>query len=566
MNLYNLEKIYALALEPEDKEKYVQWTSQDEVLEFLKDEATDEYIIIYASLPHVFLHTTLITQVELNEEVLNDIKGWSCNPYSSWAITCSSKNVWIDLPLSNSGSKALSMGEQIVFGRSFEAINNNQSYFELNQKIAHVLGIHFVSERNAWCKLDNHGDIVDVFKIINIDDFSRNKTGSIICVKKDELVEYLTIEKYSLIRMFDFSRYKSGDFSSWGTDHKSIDVGDSKSIYGSLKISPGAGSYSRGFQLIELRIPEEHIVNRVCGNSIDTEAKKYCTYIAHDWKNKAISEISCDPSCLSNYFTESQLPFEITPAFFRPEVLLKYKSDRAKYRLENRSISCRGTWYLKSFDINSAEQVHVYLIDLSKLPYEEQLHWKQYNEIPKAPLSARAIKTDFEGQFDEEYDPLPSLKYKLEKLSSANVGWWILRDKGASDKVHYPFTNSKDEWAEEILNLDQILVEGFEYKWLRKKAKELGCNPDDNLRALKLLEQILIASGFENEHAKKIMTPFHVVHNLRSILKGHTSGTEAESERKKALSIYGSYRKHFEKICADCDESIDIVLKALEGM
>ena len=198
------------------------------------------------------------------------------------------------------------------------------------------------------------------------------------------------------------------------------------------------------------------------------------------------------------------------------------------------------------------------------MPYEEQLHWKQYNEPPKAPLSERAIKTDFEGQFYEGYDPLPSLKRKLKELHSQGAQWWVLRDDNAPDKVHYPYTESKDEWAEEILNLDQLLVEGLQEKWLRKKAKELGCKPDDRLRALKLLEAILVAVDFEQDHAREIMTPFHIVHNLRSILKGHTSGTEAENERKNALKDYGSFRGHFEKICSDCDESIEIITKAIK--
>jgi hypothetical protein len=364
--------------------------------------------------------------------------------------------------------------------------------------------------------------------------------------------------------MFDFTRYKSGNFSGWDHSRDSEDLESSASIYGSLSITPGTGSYSRGFQLVDLSIPKERIVNRVWGRPIDEAPKKYCSYIAHDWKNKVISEISCDPNCLSNYFTESDLPFEITPAFFKPEVLSKYKTDRAKYKLDSRCVSCRGAWHLENFDINSAGQVHTYLIYLSRLPYEEQLHWKQYNEKPKAPLSERAIKTDFEGQFYEEYDPLPSLKRKLDQLHSYGAPWWVLRDESAPDKVHYPYTESKDEWAEEILNLDQLLVEGLQEKWLRKKAKELGCNPDARLRALKLLEAILVSLGFEEDHAREIMTPFHVVHNLRSTLKGHTSGTEAENERKTALKEHGSFRKHFENICSSCDESVEIISEAIK--
>lgn len=564
MNLFNLDKIYSLALEPENKIDFDHWVSQEGVVDYLEDEAKEDYVIIYASLPHTFIHSVFIPNVELDEELLKDLQNWSYNPYSSWSLTCSSDDVWIEPPLSSSGSKTLSAGEQIIFGRSFEGINNNQSYYELNQKLAHVLDIHFVQERNAWCKLDNHGDMVDVFKVLEIDGLLRSETRRIICAKKDVLSEYVSVKKLTLIRMFDFTRYKSGNFSGWGNGHETEDLGNSVSIFGSLSITPGTGSYSRGFQLIELSIPKEHVVNRVWGRRVDLEPKKYCSYIAHDWKNKVISEISCDPACLSNYFTESDLPFEITPAFFKPEVLSKYKSDRAKYKLESRSISCRSAWHLKTFDINSAGQVHTYLIYLSGLPYEEQLHWKQYNEKPKAPISERAIKTDFEGQFYKEYDPLPSLKRKLDKLNVEGVSWWELRDENAPDKVHYPYTESKDEWADEILNLDQLLVEGLQEKWLRKKAKELGCNPDARLRALKLLEVILVALDFEENHAREIMTPFHVVHNLRSILKGHTSGTEAENERKNALKEHGSFRKHFENICSSCDESIEIIAEAIK--
>jgi hypothetical protein len=149
-------------------------------------------------------------------------------------------------------------------------------------------------------------------------------------------------------------------------------------------------------------------------------------------------------------------------------------------------------------------------------------------------------------------------------LHSEGVSWWKLRDQEAPGKVHYPYTDSRDEWAEEILNLDQLLVEGLEEKWLRKKAKDLKCNPDARLRALKLIETILVAADFEESHAREIMSPFHMVHNLRSVLKGHASGTEAEKIRKDALTEHGSFRKHFEKICSECDESIEILICAFK--
>lgn len=566
MDLINLEDIIALANEPEEKEAFNTWVQQNDIIPFLENEAQDEYVIIYASFPHVFIHAVLIPEVNLEESIVSDLLKWSYNPFSSWGLTVSSDDAWIENPLSSAGSDTLKSGEQILFGRSFEGNTSRSTYFEFNQKIAHVINVHYVPERKAWCKLDRFGDIEDSVKIIELKGLPKNRQGTIISVKKAALGEYAGVKNLSLLRMYDFTRYKAGGFSGWGNNNKQIDFGNTSSIFGKLVVKPGTHSYSRGFQLIDIRVPKEQVIDSFCGGPTAKGTKQYCSFIAQDWKNKKISEISCDPLCLANYVTESDLPFEITPAFFKPEVLLKYKSDRAKYKLASRSVGCRGTWHLETFDINDAGQVHTYLVYLSRLPYEEQLHWKEFNEKPKAPLSKRAIQTDFEGRFYDGYDPLPSLKRKLEELHNTNTKWWTLRDQDSPNKVHYPYTSSQDEWADEILNLDQLLVEGLEEKWLRRKAQQLGCNPEAKLRALKLVEEILVALDFEAEHARQIMSPFHGVHNLRSTLKGHASGSKAENRRKESLKEFGSFRNHFEKLCANCDESMEIIIEAFKKL
>ncbi len=564
MDIYNFKKIMLLALEPEDSEQYGRWILQEEIARFLDDEASDEYVIIYASLPHIFMHAVFVPAHEFDEETVHDLLNWSCNPFSSWGLTCSSEDAWIGSPLDNSGSKTLESGEQLLFGRSFDGGPDEDTYFEFNQKIAHVLDVHFVPERKSWCKLDAHGDIDEIIKILEISPFPKNETGTIVCIKQSSLGEYAGAENLNLLRMFDFTRYRHDSFSGWGDNRDYSEIAGYKSIHGLLTIVPGAGSFSRGVQILDVRTPKEKIVDAVWGKSSDDENKQYCSYLAQDWKNHRITEISCSPDCLANYFTKSDLPFTMTPAFFRPEVLLKYKADKKKYRLQNRSVGCRGSWHLETFDVNSAGQVHTYLVYLSRLPYEEQLHWKQYNQHPKAPISDRAYTTDFEGEFYKEYDSLMSLKGKLFNLNEENVDWWRLRDKNAPDKVNYPYTDSEDEWAEEILNLDQLLIEGFEEVWLRKKAKVLGCNADDRLRSLKLIETILAKNGFEEDHAREIMSPFHIIHNLRSKLKGHTTGSDAETERRNAISEFGSYKKHFEKLCEDCDKSLKIIASTLK--
>ena len=101
---------------------------------------------------------------------------------------------------------------------------------------------------------------------------------------------------------------------------------------------------------------------------------------------------------------------------------------------------------------------------------------------------------------------------------------------------------------------------------MRKKAKELGRNPDTKLRELKLTEECLVAVGFEDDHAHQLMSPFHDVHNLRSILKGHASGSEAKKIRKQALQQFGSFRRHFEHLCAECDDSLETIIEAFHEL
>ena len=103
------------------------------------------------------------------------------------------------------------------------------------------------------------------------------------------------------------------------------------------------------------------------------EEREHTSFIAQDWKNKRIAEISCAPGATANYFTESDLPFELSPAYFRPEVLSKYKADSQKYTLQDRSITCRGAWHLKTYDINEAGQVHTYLVYLRQLPMQRAI-------------------------------------------------------------------------------------------------------------------------------------------------------------------------------------------------
>jgi hypothetical protein len=546
-----------ISIPPSGKHAFDAWLEGKDAIELLKDNTRCEHFVVYASSVHTFMHAIVVPASKINPPDVEDLLSWSCSPSSSWGISYKFSNpreVSVLHPLASAGSETLACGEQLVFCRSFDGRVGEKSYFEVLQKFAHIFDLHFLQERNSYCRLDRLGDIEDVIRIVSNPKRAGDIFGETVITFHRELLDrYLALTDSVLVQTFDFTRFRLSEFRGWPQSQNTLQVADGDLYYRSL-IASGYGSFIRGVQIIRPEVSKETLFEPF--GPVEEGEKVYASFIAHDWKNGAIAEISCAPGSTANYFTESELPYELSPAFFRPEVLLKYKSDSEKYRLQDRSISCRGTWHLQTYDTNEVGQVHTYLVYLRSLPYEEQLHWKAHNERPKGPISKRAARTDFEGNWDLDYDPLISLRTALLELSRQSVPWWTLRSAKLPDQVHYPATSSSDEWSNEILQLDQFVVEGFEETWLRKTAQSLGRAPDLKFRSVKLTKECLIGLGFEEEHASQITEPLVSLHNLRSKLKGHAAGDEAAKIRRALLTQYGTYRAHFRALCDGVDKTI----------
>jgi hypothetical protein len=558
-----ISTITAFGRAPDDKDSFNTWLEMGDALAFLRKNTRDSDFVLYASNVHTFIHAVVVPNELLNPPDVDDLMAWNFNPSSTWGIWTrfsTPPEIRIGQPLEDSG-KTFSRGEQIVFARSFEGHVGDKSYFEVLQKFIHVFDLHFMVERNAYCRLDRRGDIDEVVQIIRVPrDKDLWSSSTIILVKRDVLDEYLLLTGSSIVRMFDFTRYKPRGFDGWSGKQGAEEVREDNLFFRSGS-DAGHAAYIRGVQIIPPTATRDDLLKN--HTFVPDKEREYASFIAQDWKNKVIREISTAPEATANYFTKSDLPFEVTPAFFRPEVLLKYKADAEKYRLTDRSITCRGAWYLKTYDINEAGQVHTYIVYLRDLPYEEQLHWKAYNEPPKAPISQRAFTNDFEGQFYSGYDSLNSLEQIVHELKDNGAPWWTLRSDNLLDKVHCPVTTSPDEWSDEILHLDQLLVEGFEEKWLREKARALGRILEPSFRSLKLTEECLLGLGFESDHASKVLKPLRELHDLRSKLKGHAAGKEAAELKKRALAEFGSYKEHFRALAQNCDESIRTIAATL---
>lgn len=368
-----------------------------------------------------------------------------------------------------------------------------ESYIEFNQIVTHPLELHWSEIKQALCSVNDSGDEVEKIKIIRESDIT------LVTIRRKTLDKLLHLGQWVLVRYVDFTRREKDFYNYQGVKSKTVVPPEYEAKY---EIRSCGLKYVefRGAQIERPKTPKEKVLSFFEDEELDE--RKYATFTVYDWKNKAILEnYSLSPENFANYFTESDLPFETSPIFFKAEVIDKYKHNPDKYEVSERTISCRGGWYLQTYDINEYNQIHTYAVYLSRLPYTEQLHWLQYNEKPKGGLSKRAFRTDFEGEFPEDKSVLEELKESLDDLTKVeieNISSPIWTPKGgswenASKGLYLVLTENPNQWHDFIIALANTVNEGFQKKTLKQIALVLG-NKDD-FGTLGLIKFILKAKG-----------------------------------------------------------------------
>jgi hypothetical protein len=546
-----------MSVPPLDGVSFQSWLDQDDAVAFLQRNTVDDEFVLYANMPSIYMHAVLVPSISVERPNVEDLMSWHFDAYSSWGVmssASSSREIEITPPLDHTGSVTFDRGEQLIFARNFEGRVGEKHYIEILQKFTHLSGLHYLHEKGSYCCLDRHGDVEEVIRMIEIDAKGQMFGGTIVTVKREVLDRYATLTDSAIVRTFDFTRFCLSKFGGWRDNHDG-GITNVDDLFYRKHVEPGHASYMRGCQIVRSQVSKDAVIDEF--HPCSEKNEEYASFIAHDLRHDEVREISCAPRATANYFVDSDLPFEHSPAFFRPEVLSKYKADSEKYRMDSRTISCRGTWSLQSYDINDVGQVHTYLVYLRHLPYEEQLHWKAHNEAPKSTISLRAYLQDFEGSWQEIYDPLESIHDHVRKLRDAREPWWTLRTEDTIIRSHYPITASFDEWADEILHLDQLIIEPFEKSWFKRELERLGKEPNPRFGSLVLTEETLSAWGLDADEAKRVVAPLRILHDLRSKLKGHGIGRDSLTQiKQQALTEYGSYKEHFRALCASCDQSL----------
>ncbi len=404
----------------------------------------------------------------------------------------------------------------LFFSRSNYKDGKLITQYELLQHFVHANGLFLDNEKGTFNLINEDGDVEPKALIIVEQNFN------LILFERKALDYYLGYANHFLVRFFELKELESP--LQW-----------SISSLQTSKIKRRIYEYEdiprfKGVEVIQTVYSIEKIEK---GNP-----KKYENFIINDFKNSKIVEWSCAPEMLDNYYKDTGKPFETSPAFFNPEVLSKYKNNHEKYEVRERGIHCYGSWSLKSYSINDEGQVHAYIYCLGQLPYKEQLHWKQYNEEPKAWISQVAYNTDFLAEFDEEASTLRAIKQKLAKfppyyLDKEKFVLWA--PKGGDidvllNQVHPVITEIKKEYRDYLLNLTILVIDGLEEKTIRNLVQA-----DEKTKTMECLEILLKSWGSQSTNT--IMKALRALQRKRSKYAGHGGGKIDFNMKADSLKI-----------------------------
>ena len=242
------------------------------------------------------------------------------------------------------------------------------------------------------------------------------------------------------------------------------------------------------------------------------------------------------PDALANYFgANPDAPQYLTPVHFRREVLAKYFAEPERYEVSDGRLTCLHLWSCQ-IDNDLESRVVVFLGDLGRdLPYEERLHWRQFNISPEGGISETSFRRSFLAQFADSQSS--DLTFRQEYADTSHCwqerhGWALYLAPSAGDShllstVRIPVTNSQAELDEQVGYLTKLLVDFLNEKELASRSGRL----DEDAKGITKLELFLQKIGFPERQT--FIQLLRNLQALRSAGSAHRKGSAYDKTRAK---------------------------------
>lgn len=433
--------------------------------------------------------------------------------------------------------------EPFLFSKHFSFCDGNDSYVDVSEEFILYFNLYekgLNKQNRKFCFIDELGEFDDVIII----------EPKKVKIKMKYLKEYISIRGLYFSICYDFMRIDKNnleqldilpkdenfqsDFFFYNHLIRPLDFELNKNqswIHGKVIISPDKGrkKYHLDFDNLECATFITGYDNQ--GNEILQDCKK-----------------------------ENGKYFILT--YFKKEVLNKYYNDPGKYEID--SYHVKSKFFTLKIDNNIASYVPVFLVELGKLPYKEQLHWKQYNIPPQKGISSTYQRTMIDGDWASYPESLDLFfKYKYNQFNQKwekKFGWKFYKKLAKEDEylftaLHIPTSNNVKAFREQILTIVKITIDRLNEAEFSKRI-----NHDPYDRGITKLEKFLRVNEVE------IPDMILFLRNLWYLRSGQLSHSFSESNKdcKKAMEYFNLKGSNYVEVAEEIFKKSIFTLNTLE--
>ena len=395
---------------------------------------------------------------------------------------------------------------------------------------------------------------------ISTDPVIRYANHEHVLVRIEHLKDYLAARKMILVRFHDHRRHVGRPITdAVRKHHGSRVVKNDSRFYDTIVYADEKETRSRllGKDIITAYDEPRHHEYRLLAG------KRY-KFVKFIWKiddDGNPVEASCNRDQEPNDF--------LRKVYFKKDVLQKYYGNTRIYTVTDGSLRHLDLWDIPHWQ-NECNLVFVLLGDLGRIPYEEQLHWKQYNVAPDGGISETFYKRQIKGEFAESGDPIHviiHLRKQINEKFQKAFGFSLFRelakgDRYVLDTLHGLTTNEQKEFDEQILYMAKGFVDSLDKKSLKSNTRWTPESSSDDT-TLKYLENFLRErSNLEQDDVSDLIEIFRSVQKLRSLSTAHVKSTKYDAYLTKTELDQLEPRERFLKV----SQTFCVQLKKLQSI
>lgn len=367
-----------------------------------------------------------------------------------------------------------------------------------------------------------------------------------ITIKTSFLRDYLAARNMALLRLHDHRRLvKKSIDDLFGKKREDIQIEDNDRHF-MIMIVPGVDRNVETMSRLlgkDIIYPFNEPIHPDYQLLAEKEDKKYQSFIVDiDEKGKEVEK-----TCNENELSVGEF---LTPVFFKKQVLKKYYDNSRRYTVEVGYLKSLGLWGIP-YGINDEGLVHVWLGDLGRIPYKEQLNFRQYNVFSTSKLGKEFYQTEILAKFVETKDPIYTLKQlrnQINGLCQTKLGFQFFKELSEMDyyiykNIHIPTTSEFRELDEQLIFLAKLLCDSINKSELESRVTWKPTT-DENTK-IRFVEKFLEEQfGLTTTLSEQIAKPFRHAQKLRSESAAHRKSSQFE----KTLIKLGLNRRDSEEI------------------